>query len=148
MNVTFYKNHSDKIVVDKVLTQVGVTISNASIKENISITDPVFTLHDFTGFNPATCNYVYIDTLNRYYYITDIRLINGSVYEVYCHVDVLNSFASGIRGNTAVIARQKNLGSLYYQDGVFKTKAYSKYDIIQFPNGFNGFHYVLTVAGA
>ena len=37
MTVTFYKNKSDKIVVDKNLTQVGSTITSAVIKEDISI---------------------------------------------------------------------------------------------------------------
>ena len=48
MNVTFYKNKSDKIVVDKNINQVGNTISSAMIKEDISIMDPIFLLRDFT----------------------------------------------------------------------------------------------------
>ena len=148
MTIKFYKNYSDKIVVDKSLTQIGSDITSAVIVDNVSVTDPVFRLKDYTGFNPATANYCYIDTLNRYYYITDITLLTPDVYLISCHVDVLKTYASGIRGNTAMVARQQNIGSLYYQDGVMKTKAYSKYDIIQYPSGFSDFHYVLTVAGS
>ena len=148
MTVKFYKNYSDKIVVDKKITQIGSDITNAVIVDNVSVTDPVFRLKDFSGFNPATANYCYIDSLNRYYYITDITILTPDVYLISCHVDVLKTYASGIRGNTAMVARQQNIGSLYYQDGVMKTKAYSKYDIIQYPSGFTDFHYVLTVAGS
>ena len=148
MIVTFYKNKSDKIVVDKDIEQVGSSITSAVIKEDVSITDPVFQLRDFQYFNPATCNYCHIDDLNRYYYITDIVILDQNLYEIHCHVDVLMSFKSGIRSNTAIIARQQNSYDLYLADGVFKTKAYPKFDIKKFPNGFTDYHFVLCVAGA
>ena len=148
MTVKFYKNKSDKLVVDKQLTQIGNTISDAVIKENISITDPVFFLKDFTSFNVATANYVYISDLERYYYITDIAIIGQSLYEIHCHVDVLKSFASGIRSNYAVISRQENLKDLYLNDGVFKTKSNPSFETIQFPSGFSDYYYFLTVAGS
>lgn len=148
MNVKFYHNYSDNKVVDKHLTQIGNTISSAVIKDNVSVTDPVFILKDFTNFNPATANYCYIDSLNRYYYITDIIILTPSVYEIHCHVDVLKTYASGIRNNTAIIARQQSLKDLYLQDGIFKTKAYPIYDIIQFGSGFTSDHFVLSVAGS
>ena len=149
MNAKFYHNYSDNKVVDKSLTQIGSTISSAVIKDNVSVTDPVFTLHDFTSFNPATANYCYIDDLKRYYYITDIVILTPSVYEIHCHVDVLKTYAAGIRSNSAVICRQQNKGmyDLYLTDGVFKTKAYSKYDIIKFGSGFTSEHFVFSVAG-
>ena len=65
MNVKFYKNLSDKIVVDKNINQIGNTITSAVFKEDISVTDPVFALKDFSSFNPATANYCYIDSLDR-----------------------------------------------------------------------------------
>lgn len=148
MTVKFYKNHSDKIVVDKTIVQCGDTITDAVIKEDVSITDPVFLLKDYTGFNVATANYCYIDDLVRYYYITDIIVIDQTLYEIHCHVDVLMSFKSGIRSNKAVISRQQSLRNLYLNDGVFKCKAYPKFEIIKFPTGFTGYHYMLTVAGS
>lgn len=148
MTIKFYKNYSDKNVVSKNIKQIGSDITNAVIVDNVSVTDPVFRLKDFSGFNPATANYCYIDTLSRYYYITNIVILTPEIYEIHCHVDVLKTYASEIRGTTGLIARQQNNGSLYYQDGVMKTKAYSNYDIIQYPSGFTDFHYVLTVAGS
>ena len=148
MTVKFYKNKSDKIVVDKNIEQIGDTISNAVIKEDISIMDPIFYLKDFQYFNPATANYCYISDLDRYYYITDIVILDQSLYEIHCHVDVLKSFASGIRSNSAVIARQQNNYDLYLPDGVFKSKSNPKFDVIKFPTGFTSYHFVLSVAGS
>lgn len=148
MNVKFYKNLSDKIVVDKNIKQIGNTISTAVFKEDISVTEPVFTLKDYSSFNPATANYCYIDSLDRYYYITDIVILTPEIFEIHCHVDVLMSFKSGIRSNSAIISRQQSNYDYYLQDGVFKTKAYSTYDVLKYPSGFNSYHYVLAVAGS
>ena len=63
------------------------------------------------------------------------------------HVDVLKTYASGIRSNTAVISRQENQYNLYLQDGVFKTYANPHYEIRKFPSGFSGYHFILSVAG-
>lgn len=149
MNVKFYHNKSDKIVVDKSLTQIGNTISSAVIKDNVSVTDPVFILKDFTGFNPATANYCYIDSLNRYYYITDIIVLTPSVYQIQCHVDVLKTYASGIRSNQAVICRQQHSFDRYLQDGVFKTRAMSNIEVQKFSGGFSKseFSFIFSVAG-
>ena len=149
MNVKFYHNYSDNIVVDKNITQIGNTISSAVIKDNVSVTDPVFILKDFTNFNPATANYCYIDSLNRYYYITDIIILTNSVYEIHCRVDVLKTYASGIRGNTAVIGRQqqKSAYNLLLRDGTYKVKANPNYQIFRLPSGFSGHYHILLVAG-
>ena len=146
MTIKFYKNKSDKNHVDKDITQVGSDVTG-TFREDVSVTDPVFTIEDYTSFNPATANYCYIATLERYYYITDIKLITDKIYEIHCHVDVLMSFKSGIRSNTAIIARQQNLNNYMLNDGVFKTKANPKFDILKFPSGFSSNYYFLTVAG-
>ena len=146
MTIKFYRNKSDKHEVDKNITQIGSDV-NGTIREDCPIIDPVITIQDFTSFNPATCNYAYISAFGRYYYITEVILKTDVIYEIHMHVDVLMSFKSGIRSNRAVIARQENLKNLYLNDGVFKTKAYPKFDIIKFPSGFQDFHFVLSVAG-
>lgn len=147
MTIKFYKNLSDKHEVDKRITQVGSDVTG-TLRNDSPIIDPVILIEDFTSFNPATCNYAYIEAFGRYYYITEIILTTDKLYEIHMHVDVLMSFKSGIRSNRAVIARQQNLTDLYLNDGVFKCKAYPKFDIMKFPTGFTGFHYVLTIAGS
>ena len=147
MTIKFYKNLSDKHEVDKRITQVGNDVTG-TLRNDSPIIDPVILIEDFNSFNPATCNYAYISEFGRYYYVTEIIVTSDKLYEIHMHVDVLMSFKSGIRSNRAVIARQQKVFDYYLNDGVFKCKAYPKFDIYSFPTGFTGYHYVLTVAGS
>lgn len=143
MTLKLYKNYSDKIVVDKNITQSGSDISG-TLREDCSIIDPVIAIE---GLSDMSVNYAYITEFGRYYYINNI-VCRGNLFELQMHVDVLKSFAGGIRSNSAVIARQEKNYNLYLSDGVFKTEAIPHYEIRQFPTGFSGYHFVLAVAGA
>ena len=145
MTLKLYTNTSDRNHLDKVITQQGSDISG-TLRDDCSIVDPVITIQSITGFSLASCNYAYITEFGRYYYITNI-VCTGKLYELHMHCDVLMSFKSQIRGNSAVIARNESTYNLYLADGVFKTYANPHYQIKKFPSGFSGFHYVLTISG-
>lgn len=146
MTITFYKNLSDNVVVDKNITQIG-NAQSGTLREACSIIDPVIKFEDFTDFDITATNYCYIEEYGRYYYINNIVTITDKLYEIHCHVDVLKTYASGIRSNSAVISRQEKQYNLYLQDGVFKTYANPHYEIKQFPAGFSGYHFIFSVAG-
>ena len=146
MTIKFYKNLSDNIVVDKNITQIGLDQSG-TLREACSIIDPVIKFEKFTDFDLSACNYLYIPDFGRYYYINEIIALSDKMFELHCHVDVLRTYRSGIRSNSAVIARQESQYNLYLPDGVFKTYANPHYEIRKFPSGFSGYHYILTVAG-
>lgn len=141
-----YKNLSENNVVDKNITQLGSDLTG-TLKDNCSIIDPIILIEDIPDGNISNLNYIYIPSFNRYYYVTNIEVENSHLFRLHCHVDVLKSFASGIRSNNAVISRQENNYNLYLPDGAFKTYANPHYQIVKFPSGFSGYHYVLTVAG-
>ena len=145
MTLKLYTNSSDRNHLDKVITQQGSDISG-TLRDACSIVDPVIAIESVTGFNLSSCNYAYISEFGRYYYITNI-VCTGKLYELHMHCDVLMSFKSQIRGNSAVIARNESTYNLYLADGVFKTYANPHYQIKKFPSGFSGFHYVLTISG-
>ena len=145
MTLKLYTNSSDRNHLDKVITQQGSDISG-TLRDACSIVDPVIAIESITGFNLSSCNYAYISEFGRYYYITNI-VCTGKLYELHMHCDVLMSFKSQIRGNSAVIARNESTYNLYLADGVFKTYANPHYQIKKFPSGFSGFHYVLTISG-
>ena len=146
MTIKFYKNLSDNVVVDKNITQIG-SDQTGTLREACSIIDPVIKFEKFTNFDLSACNYLYIPDFGRYYYINEIIAISDKMFEIHCHVDVLRTYRSGIRSNSAVIARQESQYNLYLPDGVFKTYANPHYEIRKFPSGFSGYHYILTVAG-
>lgn len=143
MTIKLYKNYSDNNVLDKSITQVGSDITG-TLREDCSVINPVIAIE---GLTDLTVNYAYITEFGRYYFINNI-VCKGKLYELQMHVDVLKTYASGIRGNNAVIARQQNEYNLYLQDGVFKTEAIPHYEIRKFPSGFSGYEFVLCVAGA
>ena len=145
MTIKFYNNLSDKLVVDKNITQIGNDMTG-TLRENCSIIDPVIKVEGIVGTNITTCNYAYIAEFARYYYITNIVCV-GNLFEVHMHVDVLMSFRGDIRSNYAVVARQEKQYNLYLQDGVFKEQANPHYEIKQFPSGFTSFNFILAVAG-
>lgn len=145
MTIKLYNNSSDKVVVDKNITQQGSDVTG-TLRDDCSIIDPIIKM-EAVGTYLLTSNYAYISEFGRYYYITNI-VCTGKLFEVHMHVDVLMSYKSAIRSNRAVISRQQYNYNLYLQDGVFKTEAYPHYEIRKFPSGFTQEEFVLCVAGA
>lgn len=145
MTIKLYSNTSDKIVVDKSITQIGADITG-TLREDCSVTDPVIKLENTVGSNITTCNYAYISEFGRYYYINNI-VCTGKLFELHMHVDVLMSYRGAIRTNSAVISRQEKNYNLYLQDGVFKTYSQPHYEIKQFGTGFTDFQFIFCVAG-
>lgn len=144
MILKLYKNLSEKNVVDKNTTELAVI--SGTLREDCSVINPVIMIEDTAGFDLKFTNYAYIEEFGRFYYINNI-VCKGNLFELDMHVDVLKTHANGIRANEAVISRQQNNYNLYLQDGVFKTYAYPHIQIKQFPNGFNRYNFVFSVAG-
>lgn len=145
MTIKLYKNLSDKVVVDKSITQVGSDITG-TLREGCSVIDPVIKFESTVGSHLTDCNYAYITEFGRYYYINNIVCV-GNLFELHMHVDVLMTYKDGIRENSAVISRQERNYNLYLQDGVFKTYSQPHIQVAQFPNGFSDFEFIFSVAG-
>ena len=145
MTIKLYTNLSDKVVVDKNITQVGSDVTG-TLREDCSIIDPIIKFESTVGSHLTDCNYAYITEFGRYYFINNIKCVGG-LFEVYMHVDVLKTYAAGIRSNQAVVSRQEHKYNLYLQDGVFKTYSQPHIQIAQFPSGFNSFNFIFSVAG-
>ena len=88
ISVTFYDNASDKRYRTKQLTQTKVC--TCEFYEASSVINPkVLVDYDADLF---MANYMYIPTLHRYYFITDMTVLNGRQILVSGHTDVLSSF--------------------------------------------------------
>lgn len=144
-NITLQTNASEKNKLTKDITDLATL--TGTLKNGTSIIDPVISFEgDLSSF--VNCNYMTIPTFGRSYFVNDIRSIRNNVYEISAHVDVLSSFATQIKNNTAIVRRQENQWNLYLNDGVFKT--YQNPEIITkaFPSGFTKQEFVLAVAGS
>ena len=99
---------SEKRALDKsfsVVTTVTGTLRNESNVVNPSI------LVEVGVGTIATCNYMEIPTFGRKYYITDMTSMGDNLTLVSGHCDVLSTYASGIRQNTAIVARSATQGN-------------------------------------
>lgn len=145
MELVLYTNNSDKRVVTKNITTLATL--NGTLRQNCSIVDPVISVENINNSIAAKCNYAKIAQFGRYYYVNDI-IFTGKLYEIHMHVDVLASFQTELKSLEAVVARQENNYNLYLNDGMFKTYANPNISIFQFPNSFDTFQYILSVAGS
>lgn len=95
----------------------------------------------------AGANYLTIYSFKRHYFIRSIESIRNGLYMIKAHVDVLTTYASGIKNNSAIIHRQANRFNLYLDDGVMKVYQNPIIETYSFPNGFSDLMYVMPVVG-
>lgn len=145
-SIILQRNLSESNKIDKSITDI-ITLTG-TLKQETSIIDPVITIDgDLTNY--ATLNYCTIPVFSRSYFINNIRSIRNGLFEITCHVDVLSSFKTQIRTNSAIIHKSERNWNLYLNDGSLKTyqnpNIYTKY----FSSGFPGTEqYILGVAGS
>lgn len=144
-SISLQINSSDKVALSKNISTI--TTLSGTLRNETSIINPVILIEgDISGV--INCNYMTIPVFGRQYFITDIRSIRSNLYEVSGHVDVLSTYASAIRGNSAIIRRQENEWNLYLNDGIFRTYQNPHILTKSFPSGFYTQEFVLAVAGA
>lgn len=122
--------------------------TNVALKENTDVFKPTFMLESADEL----WNFNYVDGSQfsgRQYFITDIRSVGYLLYEIDCRTDVLSTWASQIRDNTAVISRQEKLFNLYLDDPYFHVYNYERIQTLKFPNNafMKSLQYVLVTNG-
>lgn len=146
MDIQLIQNMSDKNVIDKSLTTIATISGN--LKESTDILDPVLVLGDITSYINKF-NYIYIPTLGRWYYIMDIKSIRNNIWEVSCHVDVLQTYKAQIRENSGLISRQQYDYNVMQSDPRLRLNANPYIVTKKFPNGYTSdYTYVLVITGA
>ena len=148
--VTFYKMALDKRYLDKTrgLSNAS-TINTVHFIDDTEIVNPILKL---SAFDEDMCNYVYIPSLRRYYYITGVTYSKG-YYFVNLHVDVLMSFKESIKKQKVLVNRSSKdeATDLYLQDDKFCAEQYTCVKYLPFTGG-NAFksnisQFVLAVMG-
>lgn len=146
MTITFYNNESDAIVVSKKITQIS-SINNAKIINETDIVNPsIIVSRKFYDSIILKANYLYIDKIERYYYINNISFAE-SMMVIDCTVDVLMSYKKQIRNITCTVTRNENLKNGYLNDDNYNIQAYKQVVCKMFPNGINNDSIILMTAG-
>ena len=146
MTITFYNNESDAIVVSKKITQIS-SINNAKIINETDIVNPsIIVSRKFYDSLILKANYLYIDKIERYYYINNISFAESMIV-IDCTVDVLMSYKKQIRNLTCTVTRNENLKNGYLNDDNYNIQAYKQVVCKMFPNGINSDSIILMTAG-
>lgn len=92
MKLKIYNNNSNGNVINKNITLIKEIDFN--LKSDNSILQPILILKNYTEGN-----YCYIEEFNRYYYINDVRVLKGGLFELHLNVDVLMTYKDTIINN-------------------------------------------------
>lgn len=146
--ITIQQNLSEDNKLDKSITDV-LSVSG-TLRMDTSIIDPVFIV-ECSLSSVTAANYLTVPAFGRSYFIKNIRSIRNGLVEFTCHVDVLSTYKTQIRANSAIVHRSERNWNLYLNDGTLKvTQRPEKITTAQFSNGdafINHFSYVLILAG-
>jgi hypothetical protein len=146
MTLTLYKCTSENQRVDKSSYLGSGSTYTFSFKDESSAFEPSILIS--TNTNITDKNYAYIDTLGRYYYVTDITLVRAGLYRLKLHVDVLMTYRTQIKACSAVIKRQESDTNMYLDDPEFKVYNNKRIDCYTFSSPFTkSLEFILTVAG-
>lgn len=150
MKAKFYYNKSDKRYLNKSIEvkydgtdHTGIDIQ---MLEPSSVVRPSIKVS--SGLIGQGVNYVWIQELERYYYIKDWVMENGYI-RLECEVDVLMSYKKAINDQYVIVKRQEHDYNLYQVDEKMNCYNTPVYRTIKFPSGFTSSgDIVLVVAGA
>lgn len=91
-NLKIYVNKSDHNIINKNIELISEL--SCTFKNDIDILKPRLIIKNY-----VSGNYCYISDFNRFYYITDIILLKGDVYQLNCTVDVLKTYANELENS-------------------------------------------------
>lgn len=149
MQVDLMKNVSENNVIGKDV--VVLSSVDAVLKRNVSGLDIELDLHGVSIDTLNLANYLYIPTLKRYYYISNVRYDIGNIVTIMCHTDVLQTYADDIRELRVIADKsaESAKSNMYIDDNSFVTENRLVNQIYNFPGGFNnsGEFILITVGG-
>ena len=143
-NVVLMNNTEELNKISKSPTTVRTL--TGTLREQTDIVDPEINIA-YNG-TLTDCNYMYIQALSRYYFITKIESVRTGLWRVYGHCDVLKTYSSAILGTECVVARNGNNYNIMLNDSMFKVQTNPRVQLANFPNKFSGESYVLVMNGA
>lgn len=145
MTADFYVCNSDRRNLYKNISLIFST--DFVFYENSSILSPRLRLA--YNANIHNCNYMYIPSLNRYYFIDDISFNNAGEMIVTGQIDVLQTYQQQIAGITCNIARYEKYDLSLCPDTNILIKNYNIINIYKSDSGFDTTfgNYVLQIVG-
>lgn len=145
ITMSLYQVTDDVNVLGKTIPTATST-HTITLKDGCSIDKPVITF-SAQASAIAPLNYAYIDTFQRYYWITDRKSLVNGVMELTLESDPLESFKTQIRNRTATIQRSANDANGYLNDSKYNAVAYKGIQYKHFPNAMDDASCILVTVG-
>ena len=152
MQIKFGYTFDDRRKLEKSVTWFDTFDCKPYTDYNISA--PNLLITNATGAI-ANNNYAYIADYQRYYYVDSVTVGRNGMYIVQLSVDVLMSYADGIKNLSATISRQENIGINDIVDSLLPLQNRKELAVIEFESsefnissaGTGDYNFVLNVSG-
>ena len=157
-HITLYSNKASEETIDKSGSWVKIEDLTGDFRGTVSVTNPIVQITPTTTSTVtkilSQCNYLYIQELSRYYYVTNITCVANNMFELECRVDVLMSWKTAILAQNVIISRNEKDWQLYLDDKALKVynnpniTTYTFRDSQDNETGFTAQEFVLALAGS
>ena len=115
MILTLYKTESAPNVIGKELTDsLSITIN---LKASTNVIDPEILLSPRPAVDYFVYNYAHIDSLNRYYFIDNVEVLNGNITKLVLRCDVLETYKDSVLNSNCRYKRKVKEGD-YFVEGL------------------------------
>ena len=156
-HITLYSNKASNEVIDKSAALVKIEDLTGDFRSSVSVLNPIIQITPTATSTAAKilseCNYIYIQELSRYYYVTNITCVANNIFELECRVDVLMSWKTAILAQDVIVSRNEKEYQLYLDDTVLKVYNNPNITVYHFKDehdnemGFSEAHFILALAG-
>lgn len=128
VSVNFYNYNGDIRVINKTLpTPVNIP---CELRKSFNVLTPTLLVRRTT---PPNFNYCKIDSLGRFYSITDVKFIGNFTYEISLKVDVLKTYETAILQTKARVTETDNANPyISNRENVFNRVP--NFEKVEFPN--------------
>lgn len=145
ITMSLYQVTDDVNVLGKTIPAPTST-HTITLKDGCSIDNPVVSF-SAQAAALAPLNYAYINTFQRYYYITDRKSLINGVMELTLESDPLQSFMDAIKARSATVTRSASEYNGYLKDSGYNAVAYEGVQYKQFPNAMDDCSCIMVTVG-
>lgn len=117
MDIVLYNCTCDKRYVDKSEYFEGDYTVSGTMRDDVNVCYPVINifLEDSAEY-PFNYNYAYIEALDRYYFIDNVKYVANNLWEISMSVDVLMSYQLGIKNLEVFVNRNEHTYNVLIPD--------------------------------
>lgn len=117
MKVSFYNNSSERNILNKSISKINEL--DIVMKDTFNIKNPnvLVSNNDIKTLG----NYIYIESVDRYYFIDRYEILNNNLIRLYMTCDYLMTFKDVILNSSGYVTQSKNIQNYASEYNVLDT---------------------------